>query len=326
LLGTAPNTYDAFAALNVTLTPTCAATTAQAQPAIAAAIGTVVTITPATTGCPNPRYEFWLLPPNGSWTDVQPYSTSAGYSWNTAGRPAGAYRFSVWTRDATSPNQYDTFAAFAYTLKVVPCTGVSVSIAPAASAPVGTGLAITANAAGCPNPLYEVWVLPPGGAWSIARGYSTSAAFAWPTAGRQAGQYRFSVWARDLSSPGGSGAAPYTYDAFAAAAYTLTPVCSSVNASSFPVGTAGVGNTITITAKASGCPAPRYEFWILPPGGTWTLVQAYSANAVLKWPTAGKSRGTYRVSVWARDGSSPGTTGAAPNTYDAFSAFSYVLV
>ena len=326
VLGTAPNTYDAFNAFDFTVTPTCPTMTSTSAPASTASIGTPVTVTGSASGCPNPRYQFWLLPPGGPWSVVQAYSAAPTYTWSTVGKGPGTYRFSVWTRDATSPNAYDGFAAFDYTLAVKPCTGMSATVAPATSAPAGTSLAITAAATGCPNPQYEVWVLPPGGSWFLARGYSTAAVFNWSSSGKPAGQYRFSVWARDLSSGGAAGTPPYTYDSFAALQYGLTPVCSGVTVTTLPSGAAGVGNTITITATASGCPNPVYQFWILAPGQAWTLVQPYSTSAVVRWPTTGKAAGSYRISVWVRDASSTGVAGAAPNTYDAFNAFAYSLV
>jgi hypothetical protein len=86
-----------------------------------------------------------------------------------------------------------------------------------------------------------------------------------------------------------------------------------------------VGTTVTITGAATGCPNPRYEFFVLPPGGSWMLLQGYTANATLTWSTAGKPPGSFRFSVWARDASSGGVNGSPPNTYDSFSAFDYTL-
>jgi len=81
---------------------------------------------------------------------------------------------------------------------------------------------ITAAASGCGNPQYELWYLPPGGTWTLARGYASGGTFMWSTGGSPAGSYRFSVWARDASSPGTGGTPPATYDAFSAFAYSLT--------------------------------------------------------------------------------------------------------
>lgn len=97
----------------------------------------------------------------------------------------------------------------------------------------------------------------------------------------------------------------------------LTP-CSKVTVTPSAGSPQAAATQITFTAAASGCTGPLYEFWLLPPGGTWTLVQRYSTTPAYSWTAAA---GTYRFSVWARDGSSPGTGGTPPNTYDAFNAF-----
>ncbi len=317
--GTPPYTYDAYAALDFALSPApCTGMTASASPASTATVGTSVSVTGAVTGCPNPRYEFWLLPPGGSWSLVQPYSANATFAWNTFGMPAGSYRFSVWARDLTSSSSYDTFSAFQYQLTLAPCTAINATIMPLSSANVGTTVTVTGSASGCPNPRYEFWLLPPGGTWTLVQGYSTSPTFTWNTAGAAAGSYRFSVWTRDASSSA-------SYDAFSAFNYTLTTApCTGMSASASPT-SAAVGATVTITGSATGCPNPLYEFWVLPPGGTWTLLQAYSSSKTFTWNTAGEPVGSYRFSVWARDTSSAGTNGTAPYTYDSFNAFGYTL-
>jgi hypothetical protein len=54
---------------------------------------------------------------------AQAYSASATFNWNTAGLPAGTYRFSVWVRDASSPGAtstslgtFDAFVGASYVL------------------------------------------------------------------------------------------------------------------------------------------------------------------------------------------------------------------
>jgi hypothetical protein len=261
------------------------------------------------------------------WGIVQPYSSTNTYSWVTLGLPPGTYRFSVWARNAGSGSAYDTFNAFDYVLTTSACTGMTASASPATSAGIGTPVTVTGTASGCPNPRYEFWLRTPGGAWSLARGYATSNTFVLSTAGRGAGTYRFSVWARDASSSGSNGTAPYTYDAFQAFDYTLTITpCTGMSASAVPASTAPRGTTIAVTGSASGCSNPLYEFWLKNPSGTWTLVQGWTATATYNWQTTTATPpGSYRFSVWARDGSSSGTAGTAPYTYDAFSAFDYTL-
>src|SRR5439155_300410 len=122
-----------------------------------------------------------------------------------------------------------------------------------------------------------------------------------------AGTYRYSVWARDASSTA-------AYDAFSpGTAYTLTTQhCTSASASAAPASAQAAGTTVTLTGSASGCPNPRYEFWVQTPGSSCrAVVLAYSSSATFNWNTTGLPAGNYRYSVWVRDASS----GAA---YDAY--------
>ena len=99
---------------------------------------------------------------------------------------------------------------------------MSVTVTPTSTATRGTTVTIAGSATGCPSPQYELWYLPPGGTWALARGYASGGTFLWTTAGSPAGSYRFSVWARDAASGGSSGSPPYTYDSFSAFQYALT--------------------------------------------------------------------------------------------------------
>lgn len=295
------------------VTGACGSVSGGPQPPSPQDAGTSVTISAAANGCLNPLYQFWMLPPSGGWKVVQAWSKNSTFAWDTTGLAAGSYRFSVWTRDLTSTNSYDSFFAFQYSLTAATCTGVSVTGAPSStSVQRGQPVLFTAVASGCPNPLYEFWLLPPGGGWALAQPYSTSNTYNWTNTFVTAGTYRWSVWARDGSSSA-------SYDAFSAFNYTITgTACTGVTASTSPSGTAAAGTPVTLTATASGCPYAYFEFWILPPGGTWRVARGYLLNGTYNWDTTGLAQGTYRFSVWAQDGT-------APSSYQAFSAFDYTL-
>jgi len=334
LHGSLPNTYDTISTLSYTLTTApCPATGISSVPVSTATVGTQVTITGSASVCPNPRYEFWVRAPGKAWALAQAYSLTATFTWTTKGKVAGSYLFSVWARDTsslgtkgTSPNTYDAFGSLSYTLTWPACTTMSESEAPPGTADSATTVAITGNATGCPTPLYEFWMEPPGGPWTLVKQYSLNATFDWTTTGKPAGTYNFSVWARDLNGPGTAGTWPNTYDAFSAFAYTLTTSpCTAVDASSSPAGTAPKGTPVVITGVAAVCPHPLYEFWLLPPGGSWTLVRGYSLSGDFDWNTTSYAVGSYLISIWARDTSSAGTSGTAPNTYDSFTTVQYTL-
>ncbi|HKW72623.1 MAG TPA: PQQ-binding-like beta-propeller repeat protein [Candidatus Dormibacteraeota bacterium] len=282
-----------------------------------ATIGTTVAVTGTATGCPHasPSYQFWLLPPGGAWSIVQPYSTNASYSWNTTGLAAGSYEFSVWARDSGSTTQYDVYKTAFITLSQ--CASVALTDSPPSAAMRGTVVTLTATStSGCSSPTYRFWILGPanGGVWTMVQDYSASNTYTWNTSPTQTtGTYRFSVWLRDASST----AAYNAYDA--SAYYNLTPGCPSVGETSSPPLNAPAGTTVTITATSSGCPNPRYQFWILGPasGGVWTLVLPYGTGNTYTWNTsATQTKGTYRFSVWVRDASSSAS-------YDAYAANEY---
>src|SRR5207245_7001855 len=96
--------------------------------------------------------------------------------------------------------------------------------------------------------------------------------------------------------------------------------CTSATASATPVSPQAPGTAVAITAAALGCPNPNplYQFWILTPGGAWSVVQAYSTIAAFNWNTTGKVSGTYRFSVWVRDAGSVGTSSNSLGCNDAF--------
>src|SRR5207245_692387 len=149
----------------------------------------------------------------------------------------------------------------------------------------------------------------------------SAASFNWNTSGLAGGTYRYSVWVRDASSPGTSCSSLGCSDTYVpGAAYTLTSVaCTSVTASVTPPSPSSPGSAVAITATASGCSNPTYQFWMLAPGSsTWTVAQAYSSSATFNWTTTGLPPGTYRYSVWVRDAGSPGTTSTSLGSFDAF--------
>jgi len=297
--------------------------------------GTTINVVASATACANPLYEFWILPPGGSAYQLgQAYSTNATFNWNTSGLAPGGYRFSVWARDANSPglsgNQFGRWDAYdnslLYTLTTPSCTGLGASATPASPAGIGTAVTVTVQASGCtdPNPLYQFWVLPPGGsAYLLQQAYSTSGTFIWNTSGLTAGDYHFSIWARDASSTGLYGNQFGRWDTYNNSIfYTLTaPACSGLSASAAPASPAGVGTPVAIHAQAGGCPDPNplYQFWVLPPGGSaYLLQQAYSTNSTFNWSTSGLAPGSYRFSIWARDANSSGAYGNQFGRWDSY--------
>jgi hypothetical protein len=324
--------WEAMDIANFTLnqSPPCSSVTETAAPASTSASGTSVTFTASASGCPNPRYQFWVLAPGSStWQVVQAYSSGSTFSWNTTGLIAGNYMYTVWARDAgsagTSSNSLGSFDSYSpattYPLTSTPCSAVTESAAPTSAASSAT-VTFTAGASGCAHPLYQFWTLAPGGSWTVGQAYSTATTFNWNTTGSPAGTYHYTVWVRDSGSAGTSSNSLGSFDAyFPSTAYTVTggPACTSVTDSPAPATTATSSTTVTFTAAASGCPHPLYQFWILPPGGSWTIGQAYSTTATFNWNTTGLPAGAYHYTVWVRDSGSVGTSTNSLGSFDTYS-------
>src|SRR5438128_7820537 len=99
----------------------------------------------------------------------------------------------MWARDATSTgaygNQFGRWDAYDNSLTenlVVPACSGALNASGSSPSPAGVGAAVSVRvqALGCPtpNPLYQFWVLPPGGnAYQVLQAYSTSTTFNWNT-------------------------------------------------------------------------------------------------------------------------------------------------
>ncbi len=300
---------DAFAGLTYNSTsPLCTAATVSAAPQSSSVVGTTVTFTAGSSGCPAPRYEYWMRPASSStWQLAQAYSTSNIFVWNTAGAaPAGVY-FGAWAKNATSPTTtFDANAATLYTL-TPPCGSPTLAAAPLAQTLAGTPVTLTASGAGCANPRYEFWMRPAASTtWTLVQAYGTANTFTWNTSGSSGAVY-FGVWVKDATST------TATFDTNAALTYTInSAACSSVTASAAPSSLVhGTGAHSTITGVGAGCShaGPLYEFWMRPAtSSTWTLVQSYSASAAFDWNSTGAAPGTVYFGVWVKDNASGTTT------------------
>jgi hypothetical protein len=170
-------------------------------------------------------------------------------------------------------------------------------------------------------------LLAPGAtSYKQVEAYSSNATLQWNTTGAPAGTYSISIWVRDSNSAGTSGNAFGRWDAYASIQLTLNAPCGAVTVAASPPASATIGMLAALTAHASDCTQPLYEFWILVPGSaTYRLAQAFSSNATLGWNTSGAPAGTYSVSVWARDANSTGTSGNALGRWDAYAQAQYAL-
>jgi N-acetylmuramoyl-L-alanine amidase/Fibronectin type III domain len=224
--GNSSGRWDAYNNDTLYSLNSCSAVSASVSPVSPAGVGTAVNVTANASGCPdpNPLYQFFVLAPgSSSYQLAQAYSTSPSFSWNTTGMVPESYRFSVWVKDANSAgafgNSSGTWDAYNNnaTYSLSSCSALSVTVSPASPSTAGTTVTVNASASGCPDlkPLYQFSVLAPGSsAYQLVQAYSTSSTFSWNTTGMAAGQYRFSLWAKDANSAGAFGNSSGRWDTY----------------------------------------------------------------------------------------------------------------
>ena len=279
--------------------------------------GTAVTFTAAASGGVTPyQYQFTVTDPGGTAEVIQTWSNTA--TWTLANTsPAGAYTIKVDARSAGSASNSEASATAVYTLTAPVIPVSSVSLTPSLSSPQTTGNAVTftAAASGGTTPYqYQFTVTTPGGTPEVIQTWSNTATWTLPNTS-PAGTYTVVVDARSAGSSS-------TSEATRSLSYVLSvPVVPPVNDVTLTPSLSSprtAGTAVTFTAAASGGATPyQYQFTVTAPGGTATVVQAYSTTAT--WTLANTSpAGIYTVKVDARSAGSSSTS-------EATSSLSYTI-
>jgi hypothetical protein len=233
------------------------------------------------------------------------------WTWNTTGLAAGTYQLGVWARQPGSSAAYDAYGFTTFRLGAGSCIAAGLSPNVASPQAPGATVIFTGTSNSCTSPLYQFWLLPAGGSWTVKQSYSAMATWSWNSTGYALGTYQVGVWAKASASTA-------TYDAYFIGTFTLDiGPCTSAGISASPASPQAPGTAITFTATSTDCAAPQYEFWLLPPPGTtWSVKQAYGPGTTFAWTTTGLPQGPYRVGVWARQNGSP-------NSYDSYAILTY---
>ena len=196
--------HDDIGSSTVTLTGCTSAALSPAnstQPA-----GSTVAFTASSAGCPNPLYEFFVQYPDGTWYLKQGWG-AATFNWDTSGLVPGAYTVHAWVNNQGTGHD----AIGSATVILTGCTSAALS-----SAAAGNMITFTASSAGCPNPVYEFFLLDPSGVWHLEQGFSATNSWTWNSAGWAKGTYTIHVWANQQGADTGR------YETIGSNIYTLT--------------------------------------------------------------------------------------------------------
>ncbi|HKW69159.1 MAG TPA: hypothetical protein VJP81_01120 [Candidatus Dormibacteraeota bacterium] len=279
--------------------------------------GAKISLGATAAGCSNPLYQFWFQPLGGAWTTIRAYSPVATATWDTTLLAAGTYQLDVWVKESGSAASFEAEIKpyMTYSLQnPSACSSVTWSVpSPASPQKPGAMIALSATAAGCPNPAYQFWYqAQPNGTWTVIQAYGPASAALWNTASLGTGTYNLDVWVKDASS-----AAVFDAEIKPYLTYTLEtgPPCATVTLTFIPVSPQAAGGKVQLDAVTTGCPDPTYEFWIQAPGGQWTIVQGFSTASGFVWDTTGLAPGAYLLDVWVRENgsSAPYEAHIAPN-------------
>lgn len=255
------------------------------------------------------------------WTEIQPYSATNVYSWNTAGQ-TGSWDFQVDVRNQGATVAQEASSTLTYVVTptdadaAAAATGVTVTTdLPSPQAP-GVAVRFAAQATG-PADAYEYayWQRPAtGGAWTLVRGYASAADWTWDTTGMD-GAYLVVVYTRAVGSTAGYEA---TTDLIFTIATGAAPpaggVATGVTLGADVASPQALGAAVVFDAVAEGdADTYDYQFWLrrAETTATWAVVQPYGPAADWTWDTSALASGAYVVAVYVRATGSAATLEAS---------------
>ena len=273
--------------------------------------GTSVTFTASGSGGSGSyEYRYYLLPPGGTWTLKQAYSSTANWTFDTTGLAAGTYTVETAVRTAGSSSDVDVYKNTSFVVSTNVTTGLTVSTDKTSPQAAGTSVTFTASGSGGSGSYeYRYYLLPPGGTWTLKQAYSSTPTWTFDTTGLAAGTYTVETAVRTAGS--GSSVDVYKNTTFVVTTNPTTGLTVSTDKATPQV----AGTAVTFTASGSGGTGSyEYRYYLLPPGGTWALKQAYSSTATWTFDTTGLAAGTYTVETAVRTAGSGSSVDVYKNT------------
>ena len=198
-------------------------------------VGLMMHLQPEPHGFHNPVYQYWWLPPNGSWQSSGAYQDLPNYYVNADLN--GDWQFTVYAREASAPSGENAQERAYYEAKsntvtmtvsnaVNPTTyphtapgSVALTNAPTSTS-VGSTVTLIAAASGITNPVYQFWVETPAGSWSSNGPYTSSRTYT--VSFNTPGTWHLIVYARPASAPTNENAAERAQYEVQSVTYTVT--------------------------------------------------------------------------------------------------------
>jgi N-acetyl-anhydromuramyl-L-alanine amidase AmpD len=115
---TAKNSYGTDSLTSNTVTPGTSCTSAglSATPGAPQSAGVAIQFTATSSGCTNPKFEFWVQNSQGTWVIQQSFGRNT-WIWDSYPYAAGTHAIRVWANHATSDtSRAETFTDLTYVL------------------------------------------------------------------------------------------------------------------------------------------------------------------------------------------------------------------
>lgn len=240
--------------------------------AAATSVDFIATPTPPGTY----EYRFWLRSATGSWTVVQPYSTSPTWTWPSG--TADYYFVQADIRQLGSTVDRQDAASIAYTRLGESPTAVN--LAPSLASPQPTDVSVDFTASPTPPGTYEYrfWLRSATGSWSVVQAYSTSPTWTWPSG--TADDYFVQVDARAVGSTA-------ERDQAASVAFGRWDIPADVSLAPSVPSPQSAGTPVDFTATPTPPGSYEYRFWMRSATGSWSVVRQYSTSNVWSWNPSG---------------------------------------
>ncbi len=251
--------------------------------------GTSVTVTAASIGGVEPRFQFWRYDvAQAVWQMVQDYSASAQFVWAAGSVVPGTYIFSVQGREAGSTAAFEaSLQSHYYVVSAGAAARITaVRVTPGTRIQPGVAITLMATGAGGTGALeYEFRRAGVGsGTSTIVKPYGVpGASYTWTPQALDAGTFIFEARVR---SQGATALFEGEYGNILVVVTAGSPAAMS-GVSVTPSPSVAAGASMTIVAHGSGGTGPlEYQLWRYhEESSAWTLAQDYPGSATFVWNT-----------------------------------------
>ena len=295
--------------------------------------GNLISVTAEPVHFLNPVFQFWIELPGGSYESSGPYSAHTHFTFTATS--LGTFHIKVFAREANAPSNENLSQRRLYEVvsssipvKITPTTHYPIQLT--ANEPlVRSGQAITLTASmSNPTPIGDFFELVDTTTGQIV--YRTNDVNTFSYRQTFNDSQRFVAEVVNSPSPGSSPlmeSEPLIID------WSTKPIGTNQGHAnqagqtvsiSYPAA-ATVGTPVTLTAVPKGFQHPVYQFWILPPNGSYESSGSYQSSPTFTFtPTI---PGSWQVMVYARPQSAPShETPAQQAVYEAKSNTHFVTV